>query len=306
MSSSHRFSGITRRCLVAVVAAAACAGWSGRAAATPSYVSSVVVGCNGPATTVSTTARREALECTAGPVRAEAGTVARPGFVGAIAFTNMFLSSTGPIFSGLAQASSTMRDSFVVAATDASGQPVTSGIATIVIGVEASASAEGIAGSLGSVVWAFDVGPFSTFGRVLATSNNPTDFFGDSFAFPIPWTSTTPVTVTFRATAEGSIAAGAAGSYSGLGSFDQSLEWRGISSVTDSAGNPVASFTALSPDGFDYSVAVPEPGSIALVAIGLAGLARAGRARERSARTRRARDRARANLRRTDARPSVV
>lgn len=61
--------------------------------------------------------------------------------------------------------------------------------------------------------------------------------------------------------------------------YGSSLVWNGITSVTDANGATVASWTALSPTGTDYSVAAPEPDAGAMAAAGLLLLAGIGRRR---------------------------
>lgn len=57
--------------------------------------------------------------------------------------------------------------------------------------------------------------------------------------------------------------------------FSLSLSWKGISGLWDANGQPVTDFTALNAQGVDYALAaaVPEPGTWALMALGLALLA---------------------------------
>lgn len=43
--------------------------------------------------------------------------------------------------------------------------------------------------------------------------------------------------------------------------YAHSFRWGGINSVTDANGNPLEGFSVLSDSGFDYAVAVPEPGA---------------------------------------------
>ena len=52
--------------------------------------------------------------------------------------------------------------------------------------------------------------------------------------------------------------------------FGNSLEWLGISEVTDLAGNPVESFSAVGLDGTDYALsAVPIPAPLLLLGLPL-------------------------------------
>jgi hypothetical protein len=60
-----------------------------------------------------------------------------------------------------------------------------------------------------------------------------------------------------------------------IADFSHTLSWGGITSVTDSDGNPITDWTVTSDSGFDYSqpfVDVPEPSTLAFLAIALPGL----------------------------------
>jgi hypothetical protein len=65
------------------------------------------------------------------------------------------------------------------------------------------------------------------------------------------------------------------GHASAVANFSNTFVWDGITGLLDANGNPVASFTALSPDGVSYvgSLApVPEPGAWSMLLAGLAAL----------------------------------
>ena len=71
-------------------------------------------------------------------------------------------------------------------------------------------------------------------------------------------------------------------------SANYTIRWGGISSVTDSNGVPLPDFTAIGASGFDYrrpaaNVAAPEPGSFALVVLGLSAIVVFARGRTVSA-----------------------
>lgn len=69
-------------------------------------------------------------------------------------------------------------------------------------------------------------------------------------------------------------------------SLGNTIAWGGILALTDANGAPLSDFSAISPDtGFDYRnayVAVPEPGTSALVLTSLVALARARQRRPRA------------------------
>ena len=66
------------------------------------------------------------------------------------------------------------------------------------------------------------------------------------------------------------------GSADALSNFGHTLLWGGISSITDSKGNPISNWSVTSASGFDYSQPatepVPEPSTFLLLAIALPGL----------------------------------
>ena len=69
----------------------------------------------------------------------------------------------------------------------------------------------------------------------------------------VPWIRGQPIQIQMLANASLDALLEASGSFSGIVEFGNSLDWLGITSVTDDAGNPVASFTAMSPDtGVDW------------------------------------------------------
>lgn len=49
--------------------------------------------------------------------------------------------------------------------------------------------------------------------------------------------------------------------------FGSTASWGGIVNLRDSSGNPVTDFTVTSDSGADYSQAIPEPTSAALLAV---------------------------------------
>jgi hypothetical protein len=76
----------------------------------------------------------------------------------------------------------------------------------------------------------------------------------------IPWFQGQPVQILMLADASLDAKLEASGNFDGIVEFGNSLEWQGITDVTDDAGNPVASFTAMSPDtGVDWGQPKASP-----------------------------------------------
>jgi hypothetical protein len=69
------------------------------------------------------------------------------------------------------------------------------------------------------------------------------------------------------------------GSIFAVGGYGDTLSWGGITSITDTAGNPITGWTVTSASGFDYTQPAPEPAAFVLMAIALPGLLLAGRYR---------------------------
>ena len=98
------------------------------------------------------------------------------------------------------------------------------------------------------------------------------------------WQRGSPVLVDLRAIATAVAEAGADSFVQSRVQFGNSLEWDGIQALFDEQGNPVESFTALSPDGVDWATAstvVPLPGAAWLLVSGLSALAGCGALRRR-------------------------
>jgi hypothetical protein len=101
---------------------------------------------------------------------------------------------------------------------------------------------------------------------------SPTVGIGLPVAAVIPWVQGTAIPVIMQVSLSGDLVLAVDGDVSLDVDFSGSLDWLGISNVTDTSGTPVASFTAKTPEGLDWAVALPEPalGWLLLVPAGLA------------------------------------
>lgn len=95
--------------------------------------------------------------------------------------------------------------------------------------------------------------------------------FGLFDSAPISFAFGSPFQVSFDASAD-------AGGYARAPGFARtdlanSVTYAGVASVTDEGGQPVASYAIASASGFDYTVAVPEPGAAGTGAAAAAALA---------------------------------
>lgn len=82
----------------------------------------------------------------------------------------------------------------------------------------------------------------------------------------IPWVQGTPIPVVMQASFSGDLVLAVDGDVSLDVDFSGSLDWLGITEVTDDTGTPVASFTATTPEGRDWVAPLPEPGAAWLLA----------------------------------------
>ena len=99
-----------------------------------------------------------------------------------------------------------------------------------------------------------------------------------TFFLPVTWG--TPIEIGLYAAAEASEGANgaSAGPNSSMSEFQDTITWAGVGDPLNANGTPsgITDFSLLTPDGVDYRqsfVDAPEPGSLALLAAGLAGLA---------------------------------
>ena len=114
----------------------------------------------------------------------------------------------------------------------------------------------------------------------------PTAGIAGSYAFDIPFTIGTPfvlfISLNSEAQAFGVSGVDDAGAFSNFGSTGY---WGGISGVQLADGTVVSDFSVRSDSGFDWihAAAVPEPGTYALMLVGLAVMGHAARRRRRAA-----------------------
>jgi hypothetical protein len=248
-----------------------------RSEAAPVFTTSVLAGCNAPATAISHGAPSESISCDIGFASASGRVASGIGFVRSEAAASV--SASGLTVSAYGQGATRFQDSFTVQALDAGGVSVISGFLTATIRVDAVATA----GDFGfaSVLWNHAVGTVGNNGRALATTAGQISTSGGTFDLVVPWNAGVALPITLFGNAEAS-GVMASGSTFGQADFMNSMYWLGISGVTDASGTPVASFTALSDQGVNYTLAMPEPGTAMLLGASLlvvAGTRRSARRR---------------------------
>lgn len=176
-------------------------------------------------------------------------------------------------------ASSHLEDFFFMTATLPDGTPVSNGymqINAIATG-EVHLNTSG-AGYLSTVQldYLLSVGGFSVASNsIYMLDGDPPQQIVQPFAVVVPWQAGLAVPIIMQANAVVDAVLFDDGSVDALAQFGNSLDWLGISNVTDAGGNPVASFTALSADGsVDWGAAavVPLPAAGWLFASGLVAL----------------------------------
>jgi hypothetical protein len=229
-------------------------GAARQAGAVPTYLSTVDVECFTDRITVSGPVPTQFETCTGFGATA-VGSV--DSDVGVIQSEATATRGEGSGNYASAQGVARFQDSFLVTALDPSGGSVLNGFLTVIVDVDASVSLSETVGNgtlFGSIIWNFSVGSASDDGRTLVTAGGA-DTTGGQFVLQIPWADGTPIPILFFA--NGEIVVGGLGTRTGTQDF--TIAWGGITAVTDAGGTPVASFTALGSDGFDYSAAVVLP-----------------------------------------------
>ena len=236
---------------------------------------------------------RSGLNRRAGSAEATAQAVAGARSVGVDVSVDAALGTAFPtVFGANAIADARIEDTFIVTGTLPLGTPVSSGlmsisaIATGQIRLDTSGGASLNTQAFLHYVIAVGAG---------GTSQTEIFFLGDlapgelrvvnvPFVIPaVPFLAgaAIPVSMTARAELTGELVDD--GTIDARIQFGNSLEWLGISDVTDAAGTPLASFSALSPGtGVDWGAvpAVPEPAQWLTFACGL-GMVLLARARRR-------------------------
>jgi len=241
---------------------------------------------------------RSGLNRRVGSAEATAQAIAGVRSVGVDVSVDTTLATAFPtVFGARVIADARIDDSFVVTGTLPLGTPVGNGlmninaVATGQIRLDTSGAA-----SLNTRAFLHYVIAVGSGG----TSQTEIVFLGDlapgelrtlsvPFVIPaVPFFGGSPISVQMSARAELIGELTDDGAVDGRIQFGNSLDWLGISNVTDASGTPLASFSAISSEtGVDWGAvtAVPEPAAWALFACGL-GAVLVASARLSSARTR--------------------
>ena len=180
-------------------------------------------------------------------------------------------------------ADASMQDVIVLDASFPNGTPVPGGFFSLSAAATGTMSFTGFPLSNASqavldvsiVVGGFAAGS----GQFVIDPATPVTGIALPIAAVIPWTQGVAIPVVMQVGFSGDLVLAVDGDVSLDVDFSGSLDWLGITEVTDASGTPVASFTATTPEGRDWVSPLPEPGAVALLGAGAAvlGLRRLGR-----------------------------
>jgi hypothetical protein len=197
----------------------------------------------------------------------------------------------GGVFGGRAEVLVNLTDTFVVTGTLPLGTPLSNGlmdISALATGqIQLDAEGAATVNTMAVLNYAIVVGSASETATeiVFLGELNPGEIRVINVPFLIPavpflGSANIPIEMNVNAKLVGELVDD--GSIDARIQFDNSLDWLGITKVTDTAGTPVVSFTAISADtGTDWGAVtpIPEPAHWLLFVSGLAVLAIAARRR---------------------------
>lgn len=181
---------------------------------------------------------------------------------------------------GLFHASATtmirLTDEFNIQAQNAGGLAVTSGTfsatLTVVGSLQSLAVADATAVTGARLDYDLRVGDATPVVNTLLVTPDQLVPFAFPVVFTASWVQGLPVLVDMKAIATAVAEATGENGVLSNAQFGNSLEWGGIQAVYDEQGTPVASFTAMSADGVDWSTeaaVVPVPAALPMLASGL-------------------------------------
>lgn len=248
-------------------------------------------GVAAPSAACTFTVNRGGINRRAGSASANAQAIAAARAVGVDVTVDATLTDTfvPTVFGATAKADARLDDVFVMTGTLPTGTPVSNGlmdiqaVATGQIRLDANGAAT--LNTRAFLNYAIAVGSGGA-------SETQLVFLGDlmpgevrvinvPFVIPaVPFTAGLAIPVQMSARADLFAELEHEGSIEGRIEFGNSLDWTGITNVTDAAGTPLASFSAISPDtGVNWGAAapIPEPAAWLLLLSGLAVVSAAKR-----------------------------
>lgn len=221
---------------------------------------------------------------------ATADAAANAGFrsVGVLATAHAALDTNLPNnFGGRASARAELRDVFIMDARQANGTPVLAGHLSVNLATTGLVMLTGDGQA--------DLSEATLQYTIVVGGGGMTDLVQSFLGEPpqpvtailppivVPWQAGLPIDIVMSAFASVDANLTFTGWVDVSADFGSTLRWLGISDVVDANGLPVASFTALSPDGADWGsfAPVPIPGAGVLLASALGILGWSVRARRR-------------------------
>jgi hypothetical protein len=235
-----------------------------------------------PSASCSYSVNRSGLNRRVGEAAADARAIAGARSVGVDVSVDATLATAFPtVFGAKSIASARIDDIFIMTGTLPLGTPVSNGlmhinaVATGLIRLDTSGAATLNTQAFLQYVIAVGPGSASQTDLVMLGDLAPGEVRAINVPFVIPavpFIAGLPIAVSMSARAELVGELVDEGTIDGRIQFGNSLDWLGISNVTDAGGTPLASFSAISADtGIDWGAvaAVPEPAQWLLFACGL-------------------------------------